>query len=331
MGDLQLTLLVISICGGTGAILDRWLLDRLKPRLHHWLLERWNQLDETSIPDLPRLMVQWTLTVWQKVFPWRLFPWQSLGICFVLSWVLTSIATLIAGMLDGGYSSPRMLPWFTLYLVNFPFDFLTLAITIRLLHLIQRASTLKVLALIVFDVLLALSLAALGLVAMLQTGDFELNPARLTEAKANMASDPELERLLELNEKRRLGEVPSSAIEAYFSSAPAILADAARGKRHILYRPHPTDWPIVQVRWAAILASITTLVPTVAYISFLVFMITAKLALQAIRASTMYYLEHATQKDPEREPKEFMPFTLIGISLGFAGTMLKKLIEEMLK
>ena len=64
------------------------------------------------------------------------------------------------------------------------------------------------------------------------------------------------------------------------------------------------------------LIALSTFLPVVGYMFILSVLLVAKLVLKAVRGIVLYILEALTEHDPIREPKDFMPFTILGTALG---------------
>ena len=68
--------------------------------------------------------------------------------------------------------------------------------------------------------------------------------------------------------------------------------------------------------WGPVLIALSTFLPVVGYMFILSVLLVAKLVLKAVRGIVLYILEALTEHDPIREPKDFMPFTILGTALG---------------
>ena len=315
-----------------GVSFDRFLLKRQKGFLYLALLTWWDQLDETSIPDYPWLMTRWILDTGRRLFRWRNFSWQSVGLCLVLSWILTSSAALLGRDLDGGYAhTSRLLPWFGLYFINAFFDISTVLITVHILRMILRTrSRVVALLLIAVDIALAVTLAICCLALILWNGDNRLESIRSTEESVGFALDGEIQW------PQTADRYPAErSIGFYLKHSPSVLLEAFGGIRPRIeyswveeggtWMPDPAkkisfEYSLA-VRWYSVCASLTVLLPTIMYMIMLASMIIGRSLLELTRRVVMHVLEAVTEHDPSMEPKEFMPGTMMSVLFVVIGSI----------
>jgi uncharacterized metal-binding protein len=78
--------------------------------------------------------------------------------------------------------------------------------------------------------------------------------------------------------------------------------------------------------WSATLLGVSTFLPVFGYMLLLFILLIAKIVLKVMRVATLYVLEALTEHDPIREPKDFMPFTILGTALGTLGSAVKAIV-----
>jgi hypothetical protein len=142
---------------GAGALFDKLLLKHQKISVHNALYRWWFRLENTRIRNLYKLMAEYALKIAAIIFRWPLWSWQSFILLVVLSWILTSIASVIGYYLTPSIHniSPIPLPVYTVYILNFPFDFLTCFATFHVLKIIRKANMVISILAIITDIVIA--------------------------------------------------------------------------------------------------------------------------------------------------------------------------------
>jgi hypothetical protein len=269
--------LITGIPAALGPGLDRFLRDKDKGRLHHQLLRAWVYLDETTLPDVSKAMASWAVSVYRRVFGSRWFSFRVIILSFILS-ATTSIAALIIGEQLVPKEVYPTLPQFLLGVVflvpiNYPFDFLSVLMTRRILELIVSSRpSIRLLA-------ISLDIGVLFLLALL--------PCMIIW-------------LLTALSKFYL---PYSYIDW-----PGTLLRMFRGGLRILGTPI-TGHVGMKDDKAVALYALSIFIPFSLYLAILGIAIVAKGLLRVLKWFVMYFLERATEV---RDPKELMVFTLTG-------------------
>lgn len=155
MEKLAIFVAVAGLPAGLGSIIDMILLRRHKGRIHNALTKFWVFLDDTPAPSFHRVLIDLGLGVFERYNRNKIA-----GLFFAL--VLSGYLTVCAVSLGTGYQTGRYFFWgggslwrFTdltlLILANFPFDYLTIAITGLLLSTMQRVRQYWLIPLVLVD------------------------------------------------------------------------------------------------------------------------------------------------------------------------------------
>lgn len=339
------TALLLGFFAGIGAAIDRFTLARHKTLLHQTLIRFWVNIDDWDVRDYPKYLAASVLSINEYWRTWA-FVSKSLSV-FSVSWVLTSSAYLLGTYLDGtvGFYSIVPLPIFTYYAVNMVFDLATVYVTLRVLLVIKNSSTLAGFMALLVDAVLAVTLAAgcytgmatvenyHGYLAWIPgvSGQVEAATARYRKAmRSQLAEDGFSQGAnIEIREQAEVFKLFISAFEIFvkvprdgvsYLPPDTVKFFVSEDDRQVVYEvPIKTSY----VTWYGFLVSATTLIPTLILVLILIVMILSKLVTIASKSVALYFLELATQPDPASQPKEFMPFTLLGILFGVIAGLLK--------
>lgn len=153
--------LTAAFLASAGVFIDRLLLHRKKPALHHKLTEWWLRLDASKIGEIPKLMAGWVLGLGKRIFRWPLLSWQSVVLLLIASWILTTTSSTLGNVIDWTSKhgpAPNLvenLPFYWTYLTNLPFDIITITVTAWVLRFVLRSSVVKSMAAVLIDIIIA--------------------------------------------------------------------------------------------------------------------------------------------------------------------------------
>ncbi len=344
---------LFAFLSALGVAVDRFLLKRYKIAFHLLLLKWWDNLDNTSIIDLPKLMAIQSLQILRVIFGPKPFSLRVIIIVSIYTYFLTSIFYVIGMKMDGTWehllqATPIPLPIFTVYFSNIPFDLLTSVVTIFALIVISKGRTLSQIVLIVGDIVIATILAIVCFATIVWSSDI-YQTTQLPFASEMREHNRLIDRNYHYQKLKKdltkdgfssnvdLLNQPHSAYKqyimgAYYSYVSIITnqpyktistVKAIEEKKEKVY--YYLDYRNAAV--TPILISATTLIPTVAWMIFLFIMIISKIVLLVWKIITMYYLELATEPDVNENPLSFMPTTLLGVTFGVIAAFLKVVID----
>ena len=333
---------ILAIFSGIGAIVDKILVSRHRSALHLSMVRWWTTIYDLSIPAFPALAAQRVLTFGKFIFPWKLISWQSVIATFIFSWCITSAAQLTGYALDGEPWSKLLsdLPLATVYIANYPYDLITVILTVRVLQLLRNSPRLTVsFPIILLNIIVTGILTVLCFISILFADTIAVKYNLPEAAKAKQEHEQRRQHDIE----RALGSNYVDVVEQRVAltdggmwhalrAAPLVIWNQVRygnsssGTTIVTARPVTNERPgqttekILKVpvtgRWAAVFVALSTFVPTLGYMLVLIGLLIAKIILAGVRSIVLYTLEVLTEHDPLREPKDFMPFTLLGLTIG---------------
>ena len=283
-----------------GKALDLYLLKKHKGKLHARLERSWFWLDEKKIPDFPSIVAQWSINAIHWIFGKRLFSWRVLFLSLTPSIILTAIALFLGSYLqmviEGllfHYQIINIGETLVLMSINYLFDLLTCIITFRILHTLtkQHSFTFR-LGTILFDGSLALICAIMVFPSFMIMTTL-LNQFKPTANIVGINFNVHKETLLWLSDI--INCMPYS-IETFRNCFD------------------PSRTSIVVFVYSA-----TTLIPTLLYLSFILFMIISKYTLIFTKWITGGFLLRAV----DDEPHKLQVFTLTGTFLGVLAGLAK--------
>jgi hypothetical protein len=337
-----------------GAVIDRLLVTRHRSALHTAMVRWWTIIYDTRIPELPALAARRVIKFAKSLFPWKLISWQAAVASIIISWSLTSAAFLLGHIIEGEewHSLPSQLPLAAVYFANFPYDLLTILLTAKVLQLLSTSPNIGTsFAIIALNILVAAFLAVFCLASIQWANDFAIKYNLPAAAQTNQKEDeirrqqieaalgPDYEYLKDETSTvfrangfwthvrmspRRIWEqlrYGNSAIinPAVVTACPVVNGGTGEATVKALFLP-------VRHSWGPILIALSTFLPVGAYMLILLILLVAKLVLKAVRTIVLYTLEALTEHDPIREPKDFMPFTILGTALAAIVSTVKAII-----
>ena len=142
---MTIIIITISLFVALGKLLDSYMYKNEKIVLYNKMQAWINTISNTKTLELHVLMINWTIKQINKIFNFKSRPIKSIIKIILISWVLTSLMNII-GLAHNSCLFNCIpleywhdyLPWYPFYIVNFIFDFLTIAITIRILIIIKN-------------------------------------------------------------------------------------------------------------------------------------------------------------------------------------------------
>lgn len=335
--------IIFTLFVGTGVLVDKLLLKQQKNRLHHVMYNWWFRLEKTKARNLGKLMAEYSLKVIGKI-SFRFWSWQTWIFLIIISWVLTSIASIIGYYLTPGVqkTSPIPLPHFTVYIANFPFDLLTVYVTFHVLKIIRTATPLISLAAIAIDIIIASIFVIICFVFVWWGADKALNYSWwgqdytqkylgqefIKNNKDNLIKDGfsknvtiHYYRKLSLQDylKISLNSYKSVSKGGFYRYPVTVIYEASEGDKKINYQRKENT----VFSWFSLLLPLTSFLPTLFYMFFLVVLILGKIIIESI----MHLLNVMTEPDPEKDPKDFIPGTLIGLLFGIIAAFVKAIVE----
>ena len=266
-----------GLFAGLGYALDRWSLRRQKHVVYDRLIAWWNRLDDTSVPDLPRRMAEWSLGVWHKIAGLEFFSVRALGVSLGASCVLTTIALYGGAAIgEGGWGSPlglgEAIRLTAFYGINAIFDTATILVTLHAIRIVRdRSGKMGVLAMI-GDVAFAYTCAVVCGVTILAF---------------NYAGQPR-------------------AWRTYFAGGLDLVHTGVG-----YWFGYQSEWLL---RYGLFVS--TTLLPTFVWSTLLLFLTFAKLVLTGAKRVGLFFLERATEDEvPTFKPFTLLGSVFASIAL----------------
>jgi len=255
--------LIVLIPAAIGTGLDKFLIDHDKGRLHDFLLRAWIVLDETTVPNLPKLISSKIITAFQKMFGTNFFSFKAIVSTFMISTILTILALHIGNYILYRHLTLERFDYIILIaiIINYPFDFITTFITYKAMHVINSSSLIYKCLAAIGDIIIALFLALFVCFVFCALDDYEYNfRNNFWEYYPPISSSfYQAINIFKLNDRyKRGGEV-------------------------------------------VFLVSSTTLIPSICFMLLIFLSILSKFLLIISKWFTMYYLERSTQVDSSNE------------------------------
>ena len=336
---------IFGLFVGAGALFDKLLLKHQKILIHNALYRWWFRLENTKIRNLYKLMAEYALEIAGMIFRWPLWSWQSFILLVILSWILTSIASLI-----GYHWTPQMhrispipLPIYTVYILNFPFDLLTCYATFHVLKIIRKANIVISILAIMIDILIAGILVCFCYGVIWWGSDLAFNNQSIGSEFSNsyfkqhfinnnkkvLTKDGFTEKAtVNIYYKNSLLSYIKDGFSFYYKrllgkyceSSYIIEYELIEGKKTKIYQAITID---SNDDWFRMITPLTTFVPTFFYMFILLFLLVGKFIIE----SAMHLLSVMTEPNPEKDPKEFIPGTLLGLLCGVIASLSKAIVE----
>lgn len=337
-----------------GNAFDKLMVRRQKRIVFDSLVKWWDKLSDIRFPILHQKMATNTISIIHKSTSGRYGKVKAILLSLIISWFLTSVFTYFGFVVrDGGFLAPFKtiasgipLPVFIVYVTNYIFDFLTLFITYIAIVNIIKEKLLKALVIIALDVMLAVILAILSLSFITWSGDISFNNnmwgthwthdlyKHTIESEYNEFhsshgfSENAKVTNMRINPKHNIIDylyiTPQIYIKFYedlknnnfinnldHKSINSIHYSISENNN---YKELIIEWRVSHVFY--LFTSLTTLLPTIIYMGYLLFLALSRTLIEILRLSSMQFLEASTEIEPAKNLQDFAPGRLLSIVLG---------------
>lgn len=299
----EIFILVLAVIITLGRAFDAALRKTHKIKLYHWLQDSWLWLDEQEIPDFLSVVAKRNLATIHRFIGKRLFSRKVIIRSFLISTSITSIVLFLGGTFSAihAVNSLEGLLFSLCGLVllipsNYLLDIISCAFTIKIISVLSnRISFLKSSGLIFFDGLIACICASLVVPALFVV--YQMHGPFSVE-------------LLGENLNTELTE-PSIYFDSIENVEDYSLADPKTLVLGFTY--YTTNF---------ILYSSTTLFPTLAYLSVLIFLILAKYFLIFFKWITSKYLLLFVDDEPHKLQVGTLTATFLSVLVALGKLML---------
>lgn len=317
-----------------------------KTIVHKRLVQLWKRLDKRRVPDIPAATAGIILTAIRSVFGSRVSLRAvliSVGLSCVLTAVAANLGTLVQGLARDPHAGLNLFNW-EAYAINYVFDAATVVTAAFLLKKMSHGSSLAAPAWGVLNLAVGIALA---IASALATNSYSLAAQRLDvpyyrKARAdyqywNLSAWKSTVPADQWKTATEITVEPWSpgaleqirwilASATYWTGGPECCHTISlvgtihtEGRRAtVVARARATPMLLSGVLFAA-----TTLIP-IAVLTFLIlFGWLGKLILAVVRATLLRLLRVATEANPRKDPRNFMPATLLALVLGAMACLLK--------
>ena len=297
-----------------GMTFDKLMLHRHKRSLFLLLLSCWNKLDDTDYRNLAKQFSSFALRQYRRMFPGTLFSLRALIIWTILSWLLTSTAALIGAIIDPGIfeQTSLPLPFFPVYVANWFFDIVAIAVLLKVLRMIQIYSPTVGLFAISGNLLFAMCLV----IACLSTSNFLLDLGY----NYNWIGGGDYKSYIETQVKRYKGDLIQlegfTENDVHFKGREGIRPYLENAVSYYIYAWKGQDYPkrikyvfqlgegnrartielfgnSYQHFWSYLLIPTTVFLPTAMFLFFLAMLLVSKIILDLYKGVTLHFLELA--------------------------------------
>jgi len=329
-----------------GAAFDRLILTRQKPALHQKLVSYWISLEELEYRNLAKSLSGYVLSKLKDTATLGIKSWKTLLVWTFVSYVLTSLASLVAWTIDGGFDQTTIpLPIFTTYISNWIFDLATVLITLKVLHIVRKRRPSIGLLALAADLLLAFILVVLCRSTTLWLNEVAFNYSLPGSGQSRVYTESLYKETLHneistnsftekaiINVKLKNSFFDNTKDSFYLfcclqsESESAEIVTIKEKEKEISYQFSITRTS--GILWT--LTPATVFIPTALFIFTLIIFLCLKMILDFLKMIGLHLLEVATEVDPKVDPKGFSPGILVGLLLGCLAA-LSKAITELIK
>ena len=139
-GAIAVISTILPLLGGAA---DRVLAARHRERLHLALVTFWCHIDDTRVPDLPKLMTNWATSGARHILGPRAIAPRSLLITLAASGLLTTVLGIAGDQMENPYNVrwPPLFASYPIYVVNGIFDLAAVAVTLLLLKAVRNSTS----------------------------------------------------------------------------------------------------------------------------------------------------------------------------------------------
>lgn len=343
--DLRIVIGFITLLIALGALADYLLLHRHRTRLYTRLTAAWIQLDDTRVPNLARLAATKLLEPLSRLRRQR-DGLLTLGVASLpISWLFTTLFWISGSVLDGR-ALPGTLATWPIYVINYPFDIVTAAVTVAALVVIRDRGFWVGVGAALGDALLAFMLALASVTALVvfattsrglqipyttyaageEWTQFYEDQLRLwleqqghepqTISVTNLAFSLDSESLLKGSFDAMRRPLTGNTDPRLGYRETVVMAAIVDGEEQV----YQLEVPFVAA-WRVILTSVTTLVPTLVFVVTLLLLMIAKVVLRGTRFMLLHLLEVSLEKPVE----ELAPAKMLSLVLAMCVALLKVL------
>lgn len=326
-----------------GAAFDRLILIRQKPALHQKLVSYWVSLEEIEYKNLAKSLSGYILSKLKTTSILGLKSWKTLLLWTFISYILTSIASLISWPIDRGFGQTTIpFPIFTTYISNWIFDLATVLITLKVLHIVKKHRPSIGLLALAGDLLLAFILVVLCRSTTMYLNEAAFNYALPGSAQPRAYTESMYKDILHneitVNSFSEKAVINVKVKNSFFQHSKDSLSlfcclkneytsiQTVSIKEKEKERSYQFSNKVISgVLWTLIPA--TVFIPTALFILTLIIFLCLKVILDFLRTIGLHLLEVATEVDPQVDPKGFSPGILVGLLLGCLAALSKAIME----
>lgn len=329
-----------------GAAFDKLILTRQKPALHQKLVSYWVSLEELEYKNLAKSLSSYVLSKLKNTTTLGIRSWKTLLVWTFISYVLASVASLVAWAIDGGFDETTIpLPIFTTYISNWIFDLVTVFITLKVLNVVRKHRPSIGLIALAADLLLAFILVILCRSTTMYLNEiafnYDLPGSGQSRTYTASVYKKDLRNEITINSFSEKAIIDVKLKNSFFDnlkesfylfcylqneSKSAEIVTIKEKEKEVSYQFSVTR--VSGVLWTLIPA--TVFIPTALFILTLIIFLCLKMILDFLKMIGLHLLEVATEVDPKVDPKGFSPGILVGLLLGCLAA-LSKAIRELIK
>jgi hypothetical protein len=130
---MQLTILLFTFFTALGLAFDKLVPPGRKIRLHDRMVQWWFKIGSLVIPDFKTFVISKFLNAIKFITKYKIFSWPFFLWTVFISWLFTSLGSILEVLFN---KEPIDLPFYPLYLANYPFDFIAILLVIKTSRLI---------------------------------------------------------------------------------------------------------------------------------------------------------------------------------------------------
>jgi hypothetical protein len=338
---------ILASFSGAGALIDRVMSRRHKTTLHFKLLSLWDRIDDTRVGDLPGAVASVLLVKCEEIFGASLISLRFAISSIVLSWFITTTESVASGYI-WGHAPYRawhdLLPFWPWYTNDYILNSVAIILLIVSLRWLRRARAWRALTIVTLTIATGFALTVANFEAGYWTNDFVSKHTLPAADLLNMESvdyschvnDALLTQLAQrwgVRKETVSIDAGATALMSFADISAAYLSLFTRGE--VAYHRVLVSAPLKQGRVRTVLSfqiRASRLLVNAKALFLVALLLLAvggamigKLLLSLARFTSLQVLEAATDADPMRDPKSFMPGTLLGAVLGVLGSVVTAL------
>jgi hypothetical protein len=132
---MQLTVCLIAFFTALGLAFDKLVPPGRKTHLHDRMVRRWFNIGSLVIPDYKTFVISKFLNAIKFITKYKIFSWPFFLWTVIISWLFTSLGSILEVLFN---KEPIDLPFYPLYLVTYPFDFIAVLMVIKTSRLLLK-------------------------------------------------------------------------------------------------------------------------------------------------------------------------------------------------